>query len=117
MVVAILFAVALHAQALTPVVRTADHGPGGARAVARAVAADTLVVTNSHPHEMTIVLITDAGEKELGKVSGGATTKLAIAIPAGAKELKLKASFALMDGMEVTTTLPVEPGKGLAWSF
>ena len=113
MVVAILFTVALLGRAPTPATSTPPLGP----AVARTVAADTLVVTNSHPHEMTIVLITDAGETELGKVSGNATTKLAIAIPAGAKELRLKASFALMDGMEVTTTLSVEPGKGLAWSF
>ena len=104
-------------RAVPPAPAPSNPVVAAAPALRLTMAADTLVVTNSHPHEMTITLLSDSSEKELGKVPGNSTAKLAFEIPKGAKHVKLKASFPDMEGMEVTEVLPVAPGKQLTWAF
>jgi len=82
---------------------------------ASAVASDSIEITNQHPHTMRIALVTEKGETVLGDVDEGATKKLAITVPAGAKSIVVRAFSPETPGMEVSGSVPVEAGKPLKW--
>jgi hypothetical protein len=81
-------------------------------------AADSIEITNAHPHDMAVAILGEREETQLGIVPGGKKLKFAIVIPPGAKELRLRAGNPLnMSNMTVDGTVKIEPGKPLAWTI
>ena len=80
-------------------------------------APDTLRVFNSHSHTMTVEVTVGDKTLALGPVESGDTAKFVITIPAGVKQLLLRAFPPDNPLGQITFTLEVKPEKPLFWSF
>ena len=104
--------------ASSPVCACDQRQPAPATVTASTIvaAADSIEVTNTHPHTMKIVMPGEKGETALGEVEAGATKKLPIVIPKGAKSIVLRAFSPENPGMEVSESVTIEAGKPLKWT-
>ena len=85
--------------------------------VERSLTADSIEITNTHPHSMTAAVLADTGEVVLGAVPAGQKVKFPVVIPPGTKELRLTAYDPLDRRMSVDGKVQVTPGKPLTWEI
>ena len=78
---------------------------------------DTLRVYNTHDHAMTVEVTIGDKTLNLGPVGSGDTATFVVTIPAGVKQLLLKAYPPENPIGIITFTLEVKPEKPLFWSF
>ena len=103
--------VGLDASAFAASVRGLDRDIQEVRIIS---AADSIEISNTHPHPMTVAVLAHTGEVVLGMVSGGLRVKFPVVIPPGARELRLTAYETLNRQMSVDGRIQLTPGKALA---